>query len=512
MTVRTRDILTLVARAADVGMARPELTAELTALASHRIATLAGHTAGQTREATYVSLLRYGGCTSDAKAGASLIGNEIEMNRAIHGKVHHTEPSEMLAFLWEWSGDGGRGLPARLAQFATVLSRLPGMLHTAAAHCEVNDDVAKRLGLDASCREALRHGFEGWNGSGLPSKLRGPDIAIPARVAMIADELVPVHRIGGSEAIRDVALRRAGRAFDPTLASLVADHADELAELLSVPSPAAALGDLDLRDEPLADAGGIESLCEVMADFADLKCEHTRGSSRAVAALAVRAASMLRVPADQRDVLRRAALLHAVGRVGITVRIWTKPGPLHDAEWVQVRRHTLLTERVLRNSPFLAEEAELACVVQERLDGSGYHRRLPPAALTVVARVLAAADVFHALCSTRPHRDSLSPARAAEVLRSEVKAGRIAGDAAEAVIAAAGERPRFAVAAPRGLTEREVEVLRLMARGLTNKQIAEALGIARKTAGNHVQNVLGKVGVSTRAAAAMFAMQAGLVS
>ena len=237
-----------------------------------------------------------------------------------------------------------------------------------------------------------------------------------------------------------------------------------------------------------------------------------RGHSTAVADLAVAAAQLLRIPPADRQTLRRAALLHSVGRVGVTVTIWNKPGPLGDPEWSKVRSHTLLTERTLRGSAVFEAEADLASLAQERLDGTGYHRRLPPAALSVAARILGAASVFHALCSSRPYRQAVSKARAADLLRAEVEAGRLCGNAAEAVVAAAGEVPRISVSAPRGLTEREVEVLGLIARGLTNKQIAQELGVATKTAGNHVQNVLGKIGVSTRAAAAMFAMRAGLVS
>ena len=512
LSIRYRDVLAVIARASDVGMARPEDTAERTALAAHRIATLCGHAERDVRDAVYVSLLRFAGCTADAKASATLTGNEMTMNRDIFSRgMHHTEPREMLAFVWEFAGEDGRGLAARVARFAGVLSRLPGLLHTAAAHCEVNDVIAKRVGLDdATCR-ALEHAYEGWNGSGVPNKLRGEAIAVPARVASIADSVVPAHHLGGADAIREIALRRCGRAFDPAIAQIVVDNADEVTDALSVRSPTRALHELQLGTEPDVDANTIGALCEAIADFADLKCEFTRGHSSSVAALATAAATLLRVPPAQREVLRRAALLHNVGRVGVSVSIWNKPGPLDDAEWSEVRLHTLSTERVLRGCVVFGDEAELACLAQERLDGSGYHRRLPPAALSMSARILAAADVFHALCSTRPHRAGVSPSRAAELLRSEVEAGRLAGDAAEAVIAAAGERPRSAVSAPCGLTEREVEVLGLIATGKTNKEIADALGIARKTAGNHVQNVLGKVGVSTRAAAAMFAMRAGLV-
>ena len=511
MHVRYRDLLTVIARASDVGMARPEGSAELTALAAHRLSSLAGHPPETARSATYVGLLQFAGCTSDARAGASLTGDEMAMNEGIYGTVHHTEPAEMLAYLWRVSGEGQRSLPARLAHFGTFLSRLPGLLHTARAHCEVNDQMADRVALEGPARQALRDVFEGWNGSGVPRKLRGEVIALPARVATIAESIVPAHRIGGPAAIRDVVRRRAGRAFDPSLAALADQHAEALSEVLRVPSPGRALHELDLGAERHVDEALIDGLCQAVANFADLKCVHTRGDSTAIADLAVGASKLLRVPAAQRETLRRAALLHAVGRVGISVRIWEKRAPLDDAEWSKVRTHTLLTERVLHGTVLPADVVELASLSQERLDGRGYHRRLPPVALPVLARVLACASVFHALRASRPHRPARTPTEASALLRSEVERGRLCGNAAEAVIAASGERPRVAVVAPHGLTEREVEVLGLVAHGLTNKQIAAELGIRPKTAGNHVQNLFGKIGVSTRAAAAMYAMKVGLV-
>lgn len=511
MTIRYRDLLTVIARASDVGMARPEYSAERAALASHRIAQLAGMSPAQSRDALYVSLLRYGGCTADSAASASLTGDELAMNGAIYGNVHHTEPMEMLGFIWQLSAENNRSFPGRLFNFVSVVSRLSGLLHTTTAHCEVNDLMAERLALPAEARAALRHVFEGWNGSGVPEKLRGEAIAPAARVATIADEVVPAHQLGGAAAISEVARLRSGRAFDPALAALVQENAEELAQVVGVPSPAGALRELELGPEPNVDDDAIVELCRAIADFADLKCVHTRGRSTAIAELAVAAATLLRIPPSDRETLRRAALLHSVGRVGVTVTIWDKAGALDDAEWAKVRTYTLLTERILSGSEIFVAEADLAALAQERLDGSGYHRRLPPTALTVLARVLAAATVFHALCSNRPYRPAESKARAAEILRAEVEAGRICGNATEAVIAAAGELPRHTISAPCGLTEREVEVLGLIAFGLTNKQIAQELGIATKTAGNHVQNVLGKIGVSQRAAAAMFAMRAGLV-
>jgi HD-GYP domain-containing protein (c-di-GMP phosphodiesterase class II) len=206
-------------------------------------------------------------------------------------------------------------------------------------------------------------------------------------------------------------------------------------------------------------------------------------------------------------------LLHDIGRVGISAAIWGKPGPLTEQEWERVRMHTYNTERVLNRSSALAPLASIASLHHERLDGSGYHRGLPASLLPPAARILAAADAYHAMTEPRPHRAPLSPEAAMEALQTEVRGGRLDGDAAASVLAAAGHQMRSArrqlVA---GLSEREVEVLRLLARGNTIKQMARLLYVSDKTVDNHVQHIYTKIGVSTRAGATLFAMEHDLLA
>jgi HD-GYP domain-containing protein (c-di-GMP phosphodiesterase class II) len=175
-----------------------------------------------------------------------------------------------------------------------------------------------------------------------------------------------------------------------------------------------------------------------------------------------------------------------------------------------VRLHPYHTERVVLHPGFLASLAEPACAHHERLDGDGYHRRMSAPALTRAARLLAAADAFHAMGEPRPYRPGLSPKEAARLLSEEAHAGRQDSEMVAAVIEAAGQ-PAPQVERPAGLTEREAEVVGLLARGLQTKQVARRLGIAVKTADRHIQNAYRKIGVSSRAAATLFAMEHGLV-
>jgi HD-GYP domain-containing protein (c-di-GMP phosphodiesterase class II) len=246
-----------------------------------------------------------------------------------------------------------------------------------------------------------------------------------------------------------------------------------------------------------------------MGGFADLISPYLTGHSAGVADLATAAAQRCRI--DDAVALRHAALVHDLGRVAIGARIWQKAGPLTADEWEQVRLHPYHTERVLSRSPFLAELAPIAGGHHERLDRSGYHRGSAGAELPLPARVLAAADAYHAMTEPRPHRRPLAPERAAEILVDEAGAGRLDPDVVSAVVEAAGQHaPR--VERPAGLTKREAEVLGMLARGLQTKQVAQALRISSKTADRHIQNAYRKIGVSTRAAATLFAMEHGLAT
>jgi HD-GYP domain-containing protein (c-di-GMP phosphodiesterase class II) len=209
----------------------------------------------------------------------------------------------------------------------------------------------------------------------------------------------------------------------------------------------------------------------------------------------------------------RAALVHDVGRVGVPSGIWDHPGPLSAEQWERVRLHTYLGERVLRRCGLLAPYADLAASHHERADGSGYHRGATADQLELGGRLLAAADAYHAMTEHRPHRPARTPEDAAKELVAELDAGRFRRVEVDAVLEAVGHvRGRTEAARPAGLTEREVEVLRLIARGHANKQVAAALRISPKTVGHHIEHVYAKAGVSTRAGVTLWAMEHGLLS
>ena len=378
-------------------------------------------------------------------------------------------------------------------------------------HARLARTLAEQLELPGMVREGVGAAYEQWDGRGWPGTLKGDAIPVAARIAQLAEFMEVAHRVGGVAGATALARRRAGRQFDPALAALLCSYAEEIfGGLETVPAwriviaaePALAVElSPDQFDRALA----------AIANFVDLKSPFTPGHSVAVAELAEEAGHRLGLPSGQVLALRRAGYVHGFGRLGVSNSIWDRPRPLSAGEWERIRMYPYLTERMLHQSAALAPLGEIAVQHRERLDGSGYPRGLSGGAISRPGRVLGAADAYASMREPRPHRPARSAQEAAAEMRAEVRAGRLDGAAADAVLKAAGHRLPRRREALAGLTARETEVLILLARGLSNKQIAERLVITAKTAGNHVEHIYAKIGASSRAAAAMFAVQHGLL-
>lgn len=372
--------------------------------------------------------------------------------------------------------------------------------------------LAGRLGFSERILQALGQVFERWDGKGMPGGLKGEEIALAARIVTLANDVITFLRLESSEAAIAVTRERRGGAYDPGIVERFCQQATRLLDgLEEEPSWEAVLALEPGARRYLLDEQ-FDTACQAIADFADLKSPYTLGHSSGVAELSAGAARHCGLPAADALAIRRAGWLHDIGRVGISAGIWGKPGPLSEREWERVRLHPYYTERVLARSAALAQLGALAALHHERLDGSGYHRSLPGGSQPPAARILAAADVYQAMSEPRPHRPARRPEEAAGELRREVLAGRLDGEAVNGVLAAAGHqmrRSRRDLVA--GLSEREIEVLRLIARGHSKKQIAGQLIIAEKTVDNHIQHIYSKTGVSTRAGATLFALEHALL-
>jgi HD-GYP domain-containing protein (c-di-GMP phosphodiesterase class II) len=256
----------------------------------------------------------------------------------------------------------------------------------------------------------------------------------------------------------------------------------------------------------------VPAIAVAFARCVDLKSPWTLAHSTGVAALCRAALERAGAGREEADAGYVSGLLHDLGRLSVPNGVWDKKGPLTPVEMSRMRTHVSVSEAVVARSSLLAAHAPAIGAHHERLDGSGYPRQSSGKSSSRVALTLAAADVFHALTEERPHRPLRSLDEAASIVREEVRAGRLDGRAADAVATAAGARPaKLKGELPLGLSEREAEVLALLARGLSNKEIGTVLFISARTAGNHIAHIYDKTGINTRAGAALFAVTRGLV-
>jgi HD-GYP domain-containing protein (c-di-GMP phosphodiesterase class II) len=509
--VRAADVVAALSLATDLGIGVPLEHGLHSALIATRLCDILDADPQTRARAYFTSLLFYVGCTATAKTAAEIFGADDALTT--YGMpVRFGTPPQMIAGMARAVAPPGNPAAIRATQLARGLPKLarefPGVV---TATCDVAQMLTGRLGLPAAVSALFVHANDRWDGRGGRKRIRGDAIPLPMRIVHVARDAAFQRMLGGDEFAARVVRSRAGSAFDPDVAGPFADHA---AEILAI-DPHASAWTETLAVEPgpnlTLEGEAVDHALGAIGDFADLASPYLVGHSAGVADLATDAGRRCGLGEAEILALLRAALVHDVGRVAVPVRIWQYAGPLSPDDWERVRLHAYHTERVLDRSPFLASLAPIAAFHHERLDGTGYHRGTTAAALAMPARVLAAADAYHAMTEPRPHRAALSPDQAAKTVGEEARAGRLDPDAVGAVLAAAGQRaPRLG--RPAGLTDREREVVSLLARGLQTKQVARVLGISVKTADRHIQNAYRKMGVRTRAGAALFAMQHGLAA
>jgi HD-GYP domain-containing protein (c-di-GMP phosphodiesterase class II) len=509
--VRAAEVIAALSLATDLGIGVPLEHGLDSTVVAMRLCERLGVDQATASQAYYTCLLFYVGCTATAEVAADVFGDETALTRYATPARFGSRPQMVGGMLRAVAPPGGAPL-VRAVQLARGLPRLARELEgVVAANCEVGRMLSDRLGLPAPVSGLFAHVGERWDGKGEPGRARRDELPLPVRIVHVARDATFQRMLGGAEFAARVVHERAGGAFDPTIARRLADEASEL---LALVDDASAWKET-LASEPAPhltlEGEAIDRALAATGDFADLASPYLVGHSRGVAQLATAAAQRCGFDAADLARIRRAALVHDLGRVAVPVRIWQKAGPLRPDEWERVRLHAYHCERVLGRSSFLAALAPVASFHHERLDGSGYHRGAAAAALTRPARLLATADAYHAMTEPRPHRQPLPPEQAAGILGQEARAGRLDADAVAAVLEAAGQ-PVPRIERPVALTQREAEVVGLLARGLQTKQVARALGISAKTADRHIQNAYGKIGVSTRAAATLFAMEHGLLA
>ncbi|MGH2584182.1 MAG: HD domain-containing phosphohydrolase [Dehalococcoidia bacterium] len=465
----------------------------------------------------YTALLKDAGCTSwTTELAHAWQTDEIVARREL---VIFGNPNSMSAFA-TWMRRfvaKDRSVFEKLSRYFSVLTASRGFFADGfATTAAVAQRIAMRLGMPDGVQTAVLNVFERWDGRGAPNGLRGTQIPRVSRVVQPTFFLVPAHRVGGRDAAVQLARTLRGQACDPAV----------IDAFLRLASEASFWADLESRDiqaevlarEPastLAPMGEekIDDAAYAFADFIDLKSRYAAAHSRRVGAVAEQLARLMGCSAVAVEQIRRAGLMHDLGLVAIPSYTLERPwGELSTAEQDAYRLHPYHGEQVLKRVPALAPLVEMVGTHHERVDGSGYYRGLTSTNISLGARIIAVADRLDELTHETPGSPALSIAEALnqldrEPLDPEIVAAlrRCLGERAAGTIPRQREQPA-------GLTDREVEVLRFAAGGITRREIGRQLAISENTVRHHLEHIYNKTGTANRVSATLFAMEHGLLA
>ena len=449
-----------------------------------------GLSADELSDVYYVALLGTVGCSVEGTLLAKVSRDEL----AVLGDSATVDPAstrEVVA--WVLRNFGADEPPLRRLRIVASAVR-SGQTEFQIVCRDVALQVGEMLDIGPTIRQALAQCHERWDGAGGPKRLKGEEIRLPARVFNVAHQADLFNRLGGVDAVVAVLRRGRGKVYEPRLADRFCRLAPRLLSRLESEPAWDAVLSAEPEPQRWLTPDELDAVGRAIANFADIRSPYTVGHSSGVAVVAEAAARGLRLSAEDAATVHRAGLIHDLGRSGVPAAVWNKTDPLTPSEWERVKEHPSLTELVLARSGALGHLGTLAGLHHERLDGSGY-RGVSASFLPVAAQILAAADAYHTKTEPRPYRAALATDAAADDLRGEARLGKLDSEVVEAVLTAGGHpAQRQRSARPAGLSEREVEVLGLVIRGLSNRQMAEALFVSPKTVDHHIQHIYDKIG------------------
>jgi HD-GYP domain-containing protein (c-di-GMP phosphodiesterase class II) len=437
--IRLSELVSALSHALDVTGGQPMGHAERTCLIGQRLADAVGLDSSRRSSLFYALLLKDAGCSTTAAQIATTFGNDDLQVKRESRLIDTQRPRTALGYLRRNVAPG-----ASLRERARHLRAVMAMSHGGVdelerMRCERGADIARGIGLDEDAATAITQLFEHWDGNGHPGEHAGEEISLLARMACLSQTMEVFWQQGGAAAACDVARARRGTWFDPALVDVVDQLERDVCFWASLETP--DVQDVEPADRVLrADDAGLDRVAEAFAGIVDAKSPYTARHCEGVAEIADGIAATMGLDDATRRLLRRAALLHDLGKLGVSNRILDKPGPLTDGEWSAVRRHPRLSMIILRAVPALAPVGRLSATHHERLDGSGYPYGLTASELKLPDRVLQVADVTDALTSERPYRQALTPDEGLAIMRYDA-GKRLDADAFAAVESWLPQRP-----------------------------------------------------------------------
>jgi putative nucleotidyltransferase with HDIG domain len=440
--IRLSEVVSALSHALDVTGGQPMGHAERSCLIGLRLAQAVGLEPARRSSLFYALLLKDAGCSTTAAATSSAFGGDDHQIKRESRLIDTKRPLEALGYLRRNVAPGAP-LRERARHLRAIVAMANGGVdELERMRCERGAEIARGIGLDEDAATAIGQLFEHWDGDGHPGDLAGDEISLLARMACLAQTMEFFWQEGGAAAACDIARARRGTWFDPELVDAVADLERDVAFWASLEHPDVQAVEPADRVQR-ADAARLDRIAEAFASIVDAKSPYTARHSAGVADIAAAIAATMGLDETTQRLVRRAGLLHDVGKLGVSNQILDKPGRLTDGEWRAVRHHPRLSLIILRRVPALADVAHLAAMHHERLDGSGYPYHLGEDDLSLRARILQVADVADALSAERPYRAALPVDEVLAIIR------RDAGPRLDAAAFAALEAslPRLAAAA-----------------------------------------------------------------
>jgi putative nucleotidyltransferase with HDIG domain len=401
----------------------------------------------------YALLLEDAGCSSNAAKVAALFGVDDAMVKSSRRLTDTASTPQALLHVLRTAGARGSMLARGKHTAAVLRSGRAGARSLIELRCERGAAVARAIGLDEVAAQAIMDVDEHWDGGGYPAGISGDQISLAGRVLCLAQTAEVFWQHGGASAACEIARKRRRTWFDPTLVDALVELETDARFWRSLETPTVT------EVEPtghvmVADDARLDLVAHAFASIVDAKSPYTGRHSEGVAAIADALAALVELADDARATLRRAALLHDVGKLGVSNRILDKPGPLGPSEWATVRRHPQWSMEILARVSAFEDVARIAGAHHERLDGRGYHRGLTASDLDQPSRILAVADVAEALTAERPYRRALGADEVLEIMRRDAGRGLDGGALAalEQVLPAWSSETRGAiqVTAPAG--------------------------------------------------------------
>jgi HD-GYP domain-containing protein (c-di-GMP phosphodiesterase class II) len=506
--VRLAELLGALSFAGDLGRGQPMGHVLRTTRIAMALADRLGVPSEQLPDVYFTALLVHAGCTAGAADFAAFLAND---DLSAQKDFCLCDPGNMVE-IFGWMKRHvakGRPFPARAMRMLQLAAKGENAFQDIEQGCsEVGARIAGRLGLPEATQLGLYNICESWNGKG-PHRSKGGDIPLTGRLVNVAMIMEVFSSERGVSEAREAARTRKGKSFDPDVALAAASLCDDLDfwESLREQEPWNSVLDLEPGAPRFVEESALDDLALAFADIVDLKSGTASIHSRQTAELAEKLAVRLALSENDRALTRRAALVHDVGLIAVPAFLLERGSRWSEADFERFRLHTYYTERILARSEILRPVGNVAASHHENIDGSGFHRGLAQSQMSLPALAVATASTF-----VEASESGIEPEVALAELRSR---GTLDGDCLAALAAELGSSPPVARqrrAWPADLTDREVDVLRLVASGSSLKETAERLVISDHTARHHLESVYSKAGVSSRAGVTLFAVESGLLT